>query len=377
MIKFSNKLLISASVAALVSLGLSGCAGESGWAKKPAIDGGVSYPVKDGKTGPYYVNTQKDQFSINNGRVPTKDEYNAWNSDVQAAHLAETLPEGEGSVADGEEIYEAKCVMCHGDFGSGGGGYPALSKGNAYDMYETLGYQRLEPDSDGPKRFFGSYWAEASTLWWYIKDAMPHPATDTLTDDEVYALVAYILNVNEMKVGDEEVDDEFVLNKEKFMKIEMPAKKNYVPVIDGPNGPENVRKFYSNPDNFGAVKVKPEDRCMTNCQEPTVKVATISVGISDFHPPLSAKRDLPKEEGASSFDAKAAYAENCAMCHDTGAAPAPGDKGAWSGIIAQGMDTVYKNGLNGTDAGMPAKGGSSLSEKNFKLVVDYIVNQSK
>ena len=206
---------------------------------------------------------------------------------------------------------------------------------------------------------------------------MPHPATDTLTDDEVYALVAYILNVNEMKVGDEEVDDEFVLNKEKFMKIEMPAKKNYVPNIDGPNGPANVKAFYSNPDNFGAQKVKPEDRCMTNCQEPTVKVATITVGISDFHPPLSAKRDLPQEEGASSFDAKAAYAENCAMCHDTGAAPAPGDKGAWSGILAQGMDTVYKNGLNGTDAGMPAKGGSSLSDKDFKLVVDYIVNQSK
>lgn len=375
MIKFNNKLLVSASVAALVSLGFSGCM-ESATPTKASIDGGVMYPVENGKTGPYLVNTQTEQYSINNGRTPTKDEYNAWNSDVMPDGTG--LPEGEGSVEEGSEVYEAKCVMCHGDFGSGGGGYPALSKGNAYDAYKTLTRQRLKPDSDGPARFFGSFWAEASTMWWYIKDAMPHPATDTLTDDEVYALVAFVLNVNEMEIDGELVDDEYVLNREKFLKIKMPAKAVYEPVIDGPNGSENVRAFYANPDNFGGQKVKPSERCMTNCQEPTAKVAGITVGISDFHPPLSAVRDLPaEEEGTGSFDAKAAYAESCAMCHDTGAAPAPGDKGAWAPLLAKGMDGVYKNGLNGTDAGMPAKGGSSLSDKQFKLVVDYIVNQSK
>lgn len=374
MIKFSNKLLVSASVAALVSFGFSGCGEAAATPTKASIDGGVMYPTVNGKTGPYYVNTKAAAMTINNGRVPTKDEYNAWNSDVMPDGTG--LPEGEGSVSEGEEVYEAKCVMCHGDFGSGGGGYPALAKGNAYEMYKTLTRQRLNPDAEGPNRFFGSYWAEASTLWWYIKDAMPHPATDTLTDDETYALVAYILNVNEMEIDGEPVDDEYVLNREKFLKIKMPAKGVYEPVIDGPQGPENVRKYYSNPDNFGGVKVG-DTKCMHDCQEPTVKVAEITVGISDFHPALSAVRDLPVEQENSSFDAKAAYAESCAMCHDTGAAPAPGDKAAWEGLIAQGMDTLYKNGLNGTDAGMPAKGGSSLSDKEFKLVVDYIVNQSK
>jgi cytochrome c len=375
MIKFSNKLFLSAAAAALIATGFSGCMESATPVKTGLMDGGVSYPVVDGKTGPYHVNTQVEKYSINNGRKPTSDEYNAWNTDVMPDGTG--LPEGEGTVEDGEEVYEAKCVMCHGDFGSGGGGYPALSKGNAYEMHKTLTYQRLTPDSDGPKRFFGSFWPEASTLWWYIKDGMPHPETGTLTDDETYALVAYILNVNEMEVDGQEVDDEFVLNRENFLKIKMPAKADYVPNIDGPKGPENVRAYYANPANFGAIKVKESERCMHDCQEPTAKVAGITVGISDFHPPLSTVRDLPKEEGASAIDPKAVYAETCAMCHDTGAAPAPGDKAAWAGILAQGMDTVYKNGINGTDAGMPAKGGASLSDADFKTVVDYIVNQSK
>jgi len=65
------------------------------------------------------------------------------------------------------------------------------------------------------------------------------------------------------------------------------------------------------------------------------------------------------------------------MCHDTGAAPAPGDKAAWKPLIAQGMETLYKHGIEGTDLGMPPKGGSSLSDTQFKSVVDYIVSTVK
>ena len=378
----SNKsLFISISIAATLTLGFSACMANStpndtNTPKKASIDGGVSYPVVDGKTGPYRVNTQTIGMKINNGRVPTEAEYEEWNSDIMPDGTG--LPEGEGSVEDGEEVYESKCVMCHGDFGSGGGGYPSLSKGNAYELHETLTNQRIKPDTDGPVRVFGTYWPKASTLWWYIKDAMPHPRTDTLSDDEVYGLVAYILNINEFEIDGEEVDDEYLLTREKFLKVKMPNENGFEPNIDGPQGPENIRKYFANPHNFGAQKVKPSERCMTNCQEKTAKVVYIQgAGISDFHPPLSAVRDLPVEKEDSNFDAKKAYAANCAMCHDSGAAPAPGDKAGWSGILAQGIDTVYKNGINGTDAGMPAMGGSSLTKAQFKSVVDYIVNQSK
>ena len=384
MFKFNKKLLISISAAAALSLGLSACMENASPASantqtKASIDGGVTYPVVHNKTGPYYVNTDANTLAIKYGRTPTKAEYEEWDSDVMIDGTG--LPEGQGTAEEGEEIYESKCVMCHGDFGSGGGGYPALSKGNAYDLHKTLTNQRIKPDTDGPVRVFGTYWPQASTLWWYIKDAMPHPLTDSLSDDEVYSLVAFILNANEMEIDGEEVDDEYLLNREKFLKIKMPNRDGFVPDINGPQGPENVRKFYANASNFGGQKYdlnNPASRCMENCQEPTAKVVYIKgAGISDFHPPLSAVRDLPKEEKKSDFDPKKAYADNCAMCHDTGAAPAPGDKSSWAALIAKGMDKVYENGLKGTDAGMPAKGGSSLSDSQFKSVVDYIVNQSK
>lgn len=384
MFKLNKNLLISISAAAVLSLGLSACMENASPAgsktpTKASIDGGVSYPVANEKTGPYYVNTNAHNADVKYGRTPTKAEYEEWNSDVMADGTG--LPEGQGSVSEGEEVYEAKCVMCHGDFGSGGGGYPSLSKGNAYDLHKTLTNQRIKPDTDGPVRVFGTYWPQASTLWWYIKDAMPHPLTDSLTDDEVYALVAYILNANEMEIDGVEVDDDYVLDRAKFLKIKMPNKDGFEPNIAGPNGPENVRKYYANAQNFGGQKydvTNPSSRCMKDCQEPTAKVVYIKgAGISDFHPPLSAVRDLPAEKENTNFDAKKAYAANCAMCHDTGAAPAPGDKAAWSALLAKGIDKVYENGLKGTDAGMPAKGGSSLSDKEFKSVVDYIINQSK
>ena len=382
MFKLNKKLLISISAAAALSLGLSACM-ESASPKasnaplKASIDGGVTYSVTNGKFGTYYVNEKAHSGKIKFGRSPTKAEYEEWNSDVMAN--GEGLPEGEGSVEDGEEVYEAKCVMCHGDFGSGGGGYPSLSKGNAYDLHKTLTNQRIKPDTDGPVRVFGTYWPKASTLWWYIKDAMPHPQTDSLSDDEVYALVAYILNLNEMSIDGQDVDDDYVLNREKFLKIKMPNANGFEPDIAGPNGPENVRKYFSNPHNFGAQKVKPSQRCMTNCQEPTAKVVYIkNGGINDFHPPLSDVRDLPKEKkDSANFNAEKAYIDNCAMCHGSGAAPAPEDKAAWATLTAKGMDKVYTAGIKGTEAGMPAKGGSSLSDNEFKSVVDYIINQSK
>jgi cytochrome c len=381
MFTINKNFLISISAAAALSLTLSACMenaapSDTKVAKKAAIDGGVMYPVANGMSGPYHVNTDAHNKKIEYGRVPTAKEYEEWNTDIMAN--GEGLPEGEGSVEDGEEIYDSKCVMCHGDFGSGGGGYPSLSKGNAYELHDTLTNQRIKPDTDGPVRVFGTYWPQASTLWWYIKDAMPHPMTDSLTDDQVYSLVAYILNINEFEIDGEEVDDEYVLNREKFLKIKMPNANGFEPKIDGPHGPENVRKYFSNPHNFGAIKVKPADRCMTNCQEKTAKVVYIKgAGISDFHPPLSEVRDLPKEK-ATGFSAKKAYEANCAMCHsaDGMGAPMIGDKAAWANYMTKGMEKVYSNGINGIN-GMPPKGGSSLSDTNFKSVVDYIVSKSK
>ena len=359
------------------------------WNAKEDISGGVYYPIQDGQTGPYKVNTQvytnSDiskgksglNVSYNNGRIPTANELKAWDKDING--LNEGLPEGSGYVDEGEILYENQCMMCHGDFGSGGGGYPSLSAGKAKEMKRTLTNNRwLNPTAEGPARVFGSYWPVASTIFWYIKDAMPHTKSKTLTNDETYALTAYMLYINGMKVNGEIVNETFKLDKEKFLKIEMPNRNGFIPDIDGVNGLENVREFYKNPDNFGAIKLKDASkRCMSNCQQ-TDNISRVDGGITDFEPPISVVRDLPPkvEDGAHkvSFDAKGAYeTAGCTMCHGTGVAPAAGDKSAWAPFMEKGLEKVYANGINGTEMGMPARGGSSLTDAEFKLVVDYIL----
>ncbi len=376
MFKLDRKLIISASIAAAVSIFSTNCMANS--TSLPSIDGGVYYPVVDGKTGPYSINEKAMKMKINNGRIPTKNELKAWDKDVMPDGTG--LPEGSGSVEEGEELYEAQCVMCHGDFGSGGGGYPALSKGNAYELQTTLKNQRTTPDADGPVRVFGSYWPVASTMWWYIKDGMPHTKSKTLSNDETYALTAYMLNINEIEIDGVEVDDEYVLDRKKFLKIKMPNRDGFEPNIDGPNALKVVRKYYENPNNFGAKKVKATKRCMKNCQKRTAKIVRIkNGGIADFTPPISVVRDLPKKEDYDQgFNVLKSYQDNCMPCHGSDAmgAPVTGDKDGWKDVLAKGEKSVYKNALEGIN-GMPAKGGASVSDKELKLLVDYMVDQSK
>ncbi|MDF1875340.1 c-type cytochrome, partial [Sulfurimonas sp. SAG-AH-194-I05] len=367
MFKLDRKLIIAATALSLTALFATGCCDSDTDASHtaPDIAGGVIYPIVGNKTGPYYVNDTAHDMTLNHGRVPNAAELKAWNTDVMAGYVyrndptALGMPEGSGSVEEGEEIYEAQCVSCHGDFGSGGGGYPSLSKGNAEELQKTLTNNRYrDPEAEGPTRVFGSYWPQASTMWWYIRDGMPHPFSKSLSDDETYALTAYMLNINEMSIDGVEVDDEYVLDRAKFIKVVMPNENGFEPNVKGPNALVEVRKYFANPANYGSEKVKASERCMTDCQEKSAKIMHIEHGgISSFTPPLSAVRDLPNVE-AKPVDVKEAYANACAMCHD--GFLSVGDE-MWAGYTAKGMDKVYENGIHGTATGMPAKGGSSLS----------------
>ena len=379
-----KKVIVSATVAASVALLAVGCVEDvkpentsSTKSAKVAIDGGSVYPVVNGKTGPYYAPEQKLAHHLNYGRVPNAAELAAWDTDLQpVSELSPEghgIPEGQGSVEDGEELYDAKCVMCHGDFGSGGGGYPALSKGNAEEMHETLTNNRWkDPEAPGPVRVFGSYWPEVTTLWWYIRDGMPHPFSDSLTDDEVYALTAYILNINEMSIDGEEVDDDYVLTREKFLKIVMPNVDGFEPNIRGANALPGVRAYFADAKNFGAQNLNQGAvRCMHDCQKATAQVKHIKFGgIKDFTPPMSTVRDLPAKK-AEKLDVKKTYTAACAMCHDSYLAPGAPE---WSGYTANGMDEVYAKGMKGTEGGMPAKGGTDLSDADFKTMADYLVS---
>ena len=344
------------------------------WNKKLVVDGGVYYPSVNGMRAQYYVNDKAHDAHVQYGKTATAKEQKAWDIDIMFD--GHGLPEGSGNADDGSEVYDEKCAQCHGEFGAGDGLYPAFSHGNAYEMQKTLVNQRVGGQEDGPVRDFGSYWPYASTAWWYIKTGMPHQAPMSLSDDEVYSLVAYLLSINEIKIDGVEVDDEFELNKETFKKIVMPNIDGFEPKIRGPHGQDNSRAYFNNTANYGNGS-----KCMKNCIDGEPKIQRIKVVLTDFTPPLSSERSMPapKADAKPEHPGKKVYDKSCSLCHGTDAMGAPevGNKEAWAKIIAEGKDTVYNNAINGKN-GMPPKGGAmDLSDEQIKQVVDYMLEESK
>ncbi|WP_428022973.1 c-type cytochrome [Arcobacter sp.] len=380
----------------LLSLGVISLFAASAVANESSVDGAVKYPTKDGKYGPYHINTQNVKY--NNGRAATKNEINIWNVDVKPD--LKDLPEydtekgkpvmedgkpkiAEGSVEWGEELYDKNCGMCHGEFGAGGKGYPTLSGGKKADLV----IQRLNPADKAPNpnvalKTIGSYWPYASTLFWYIKDSMPFTAPKTLTNSEVYAITAFLLSVNDIKVDGEEMDSEFVLNKENFHKIKLPNEDGFYPNVntkDPRDGLNEVTKLLSNPKIYGTGT-----RCMKDCIKGDVKELLMRINVDlapNANQPITAERSWKEpvsENSGKDPVVSGNYDTYCSACHSNKAIGAPvfGDKNAWTEVVSKGMDTVYKNAINGINA-MPPKGGTVLSDDEFKKVVDYIIDSSK
>ncbi len=146
--------------------------------------------------------------ALNVGRIASPLEVAAWDIDVRPDGLG--LPEGAGTVAEGEVIFEEQCAACHGDFGEGVGRWPILSGG-----FDTL-------TSERPIKTVGSFWPYLSTVWDYISRAMPFGYAQSLSPDEVYALTAYIMFLNDL------VDDEgFELSRDNFLEIPLGNEVNF------------------------------------------------------------------------------------------------------------------------------------------------------
>jgi len=350
---------------------------------KTAIDGGVTYERKNGSYTAYRYNEQSTN-AMNFGRIPTANEIAAW--DIDALPDGTGLPEGEGSVEEGDALYEAQCASCHGDFGGGGHGYPQLAGGNQSKdengIVITLKNQRLKPGMAAPKRTIGTYWPVATTLFTYIRDAMPYATPKSLSANETYAITAYLLAQNGIKIDGEEMDDEYVLNAEKLKKVVLPNRNGFYPNIDGPKGPANVKAFFAD----RAKNIGSGTRCMSNCKDPGMDgkteatVMKIGYEMKDVVPPYAYARDLPPEvDDKSVSKAEKLYNANCKVCHTTDAmgAPAVGDEEAWHSVMAKGFDKVLYNAVNGI-GGMPAKGGNEdLTPSEIRDIVKFMTDSSK
>ena len=142
------------------------------------------------------------------GRVATSAEISGWNIDI--GRDGSGLPKGSGTVSHGREVFEQQCVACHGDKGQGGvgdklvGGQGTLATAN-------------------PVRTVGSYWPFATTLFDYVRRAMPFTAPGSLTNHEVYAVTAYLLYLNGIVPADA------VLDARSLPQVRMPNRDGFVP----------------------------------------------------------------------------------------------------------------------------------------------------
>jgi cytochrome c len=167
------------------------------------------------------------------GRAALPAEIEAWDIDIRAD--GKGLPPGKGSVKDGETLFLERCAACHGEFAEGVGRWPVLAGGQG-----TMRNER-------PEKTVGSFWPDLSTAFDYIRRAMPYGNALSLTADETYAIVAFLLNMNNI------VKDDFVLGRENFLSVRMP----------------NAAAFYDDDREQAERHFWNRPPCMTNCKPDT------------------------------------------------------------------------------------------------------------
>ena len=169
------------------------------------------------------VTSAQAQSPYGIGRPATPAEISGWNIDVD--RYGNNLPSGSGSVSHGQEVFDQQCAACHGAKGEGAVG-DRLVGGQG-----TLATPK-------PVRTVGSFWPYAPTLFDYIRRAMPQNAPQSLSNDDVYAVSAYILNLNGLLAADATLD------AKTLSAIKMPNRSMFV---------GDPRPDVKNPE------------CMTNC----------------------------------------------------------------------------------------------------------------
>lgn len=323
------------------------------------------------------------------GRNATVAEVAAWDIDVRSDFKG--LPKGSGSVAKGQEIWEAKCASCHGTFGESNEVHTPITGGITKEDIKTGRVASLI-DMKQPQRTTLMKLATVSTLWDYTYRAMPWNAPRSLTPDETYALVAFMLNLGDI------VPDDFVLSNGNIADIKMPNR-------NGMTTKHGLWTVDGKPDVNG-------NACMNNC----VQFVQIGSTLPDFarnaheniadqnrmygpyrgvdttKPPV---KQLPGSStvtltpvvaltsGSSKGPAALFKSENCSACH------APNAKLVGPSITAvankyQGQSDAQeklmakvKNGGAGVWGSIPMPAQSQLSAADNRALVAWMLTGGK
>jgi S-disulfanyl-L-cysteine oxidoreductase SoxD len=154
------------------------------------------------------------------GRPPTAEEIQDWDLTIPSG--GQGLPPGSGTAVLGQAVYAERCASCHGEKGED----PKYSR--LVGGHGTL-------TMDKPIRTIGSFWHSAPTLWSYIRRAQPFDEPGSLTADQVYAVTAYLLHLNDI-IGEQDVMDAKTLPL-----VKMPNRDGFVPDPRPDVGPASER----------------------------------------------------------------------------------------------------------------------------------------
>jgi len=171
------------------------------------------------------------------GRVATPQEIAGWDIDVRPD--GHGLPAGKGTVKQGETLYVERCAACHGEFGESAGRWPMVAGGQG-----TLA-------GHDPVKTVGSYWPYPSTVLDYIRRSMPFGNAQSLSNDELYAVTAYVLYLNDVIT-----DMDFELNEKNFGSLKL----------------KNAPNFYDDDRETAEKAFWRKDPCMSNCLPGTARI---------------------------------------------------------------------------------------------------------
>ena len=295
------------------------------------------------------------------GAPATPAEIEAWGPIVGPD--GEGLPAGGGTAAEGRALYDARCAACHGPTGQEGpddrlaGGQGSLA-------------------GDGARKTVGSYWPAATTLWDYVNRAMPFNQPGSLAPDEVYAVVAYVLYLNDLVGEDDPVD------ADTLPRVEMPNRDGFVPDARPDVGVASGAARRSPAAAGGTVAAVAASESPVAARRPAAAAAepaappapaepsAVAVATSAGSPSAAPSAPASVLDGvftpAQASRGERTFSDVCAACHDTGEFSGGRFRISWVGRpVGELFETISTL--------MPEADPGSLSPAEYAAIVAYLL----
>ena len=225
----------------------------------------------------------------NIGRAATAQEVKAWDIDVRPDFKG--LPAGQGSVKQGEALWDAQCQSCHGHFGESAEFFTPIAGGTTADDVKTGRTKSLQLGSNQPQRTTLMKLPTLSTLWDYINRAMPWTTPKSLSPDQVYAATAYILNLGNIVPAD------FVLSDKNVTAVQA--------MLPNRGGVTSAHSLWPGSELGGSAKPDVQgSSCISNCAAAVVVKSTLPDYAKNAHGNLADQsRGIGPSRGAMTLAA--------------------------------------------------------------------------